>query len=166
MPVIARKKTENFDPLSIAAEIADESLWILERLQPDELVVDVPGHWGQYRFHLCWQADLNLFYLACFLDLKIPDPLPIRLYELLALVNCRLWMGHFDLVEGQWIVFRYALPLQNRNTKEIMSQIEDLMDATIGECETFYAVFGTLLVHNTAPEDALQMGLVDTVGEA
>lgn len=166
MPVIATKKAENFDPLNAAAEIADESLWIWERLRPDELVIDIPGHWGEYRFHLCWQAELNLFYLACFLDLKIPEPLPPRFYELLAMVNCRLWMGHFDLVENQWIVFRYALPLQNRETRDMASQIEELMDTAIGECETFYCVFGTLLTHNTPPEDALQMGLIDTVGEA
>jgi hypothetical protein len=40
------------------------------------------------------------------------------------------------------------------------------MDTIIGECETFYPVFGTLLTHDISPRDALQIGLIDTVGEA
>lgn len=164
--MIVGKKVESFDPLRAAAEIADESLWSWERLRPDELVIDIPGHWGEYRFHLCWQGETRLFYLACFLDLKIPDSLPTGIYELLALINRRLWMGHFDLVDDQWIVFRYALPLQSRKLKDVIPQIEELMDSIIGECETFYPVFGSLLTHGVLPQDALQMGLIDTVGEA
>lgn len=164
--MIGAKKIENFDPLHLAIEIADESLWSWERLRIDELVIDIPGHWGEYRFHLCWQAESQLFYLACFLDLKIPESLPAGIYELLALINRRLWMGHFDLVEGQWIVFRYALPLQSHKSKDVTNQIEELMDTVIGECETFYPVFEALLMHNISPQDALQMSLVDTVGEA
>jgi hypothetical protein len=160
------KKIENIDPLSIATQIADESLWDWERLSPDEVVIDVPGHWGEYRFHLCWQPESHLFYLACFLDVKVPQSLPLGLYELLTLVNRRLWMGHFDLVEDQWIVFRYSLPLQSGESDVVMSRVEELMDTILGECETFYPVFGTLLTHDIPPEEALQIGLIDTVGEA
>lgn len=164
--MIVTKKIENFDPLGVAAAIADDALWNWERLRPDELVIDIPGHWGEYRFHLCWQAESNLFYLACFLDLKIPDPVPVSMYELLMLVNRRLWMGHFDLVDDQWVVFRYALPLSIKKSKDMVPHIEELMDTIIGECETFYPVFGTLLTHGILPQDALQMGLIDTMGEA
>lgn len=164
--MISGKKIESFDPLNAAAKIADASLWRWERLRPDELVIDVPGHWGEYRFHLCWQAEPRLFYLACFLDLKVPEPPPPSLYELLMLVNRRLWMGHFDLVEDEWVVFRYALPLQGYRPKTITPQIEEWMDTIIKECETFYPVFGSLLTHNILPHDALQIGLIDTVGEA
>jgi hypothetical protein len=164
--MITAKKVENFDPLTVATQIADQSLWNWERLRPDELVIDVPGHWGEYRFHLCWQGESHLFYLACFLDLKVPEVVPVGIYELLALINRRLWMGHFDLVEDQWIVFRYSLLLQNKKNGDVLSQVEELMDTIIGECETFYPVFGNLLTHNILPRDALQMGLIDTVGEA
>ena len=164
--MIIAKKIENFDPLSVATGIAEDSFWNWERLHPDELAIDIPGQWGEYRFHLCWQAESCLFYLACFLDLKVPEPLPVGIYELLALVNRRLWMGHFDLIDGQWIVFRYALPLSGKKPKDISSQIETLMDNVIGECETFYPVFGNLLTHGALPQDALQMGLIDTFGEA
>jgi hypothetical protein len=75
-------------------------------------------------------------------------------------------MGHFDLVEDQWIVFRYSLPLQSGESDVVMSRVEELMDTILGECETFYPVFGTLLTHDIPPEEALQIGLIDTVGEA
>jgi len=158
--MIVAKKIENFDPLSVATQIAEDSLWNWERLRPDELIIDIPGHWGEYRFHLCWQAESHLFYLACFLDLKVPEPLPLGIYELLTLIK------NFDLVDDQWIVFRYSLLLQGKKSKEVTPQIEELMETIIGECETFYPVFGTLLTHGTLPQDALQMGLIDTVGEA
>jgi hypothetical protein len=164
--MIIEKKTENFDPLSVAAKLADDALWNWERLRSDELIIDVPGHWGEYRFHLCWQAEARLFYLACFLDLKVPEPVPDSLYELLMRVNRRLWMGHFDLIDDQWIVFRYALPLQGRAPKTITPQIEGLMETIIRECETYYPVFGSLLTHGIPPNDALQMGLIDIMGEA
>ncbi|MBM3468759.1 MAG: hypothetical protein FJX71_04950 [Alphaproteobacteria bacterium] len=164
--MLIAKKVDSFDPLNVAAQIADDSSWSWERLHPDELVIDVPGSWGEYRFHLCWQPESSIFYLACFLDLKFPDPLPTGIYELLGLINRRLWMGHFDLIEDQWIVFRYALPLVERRIKNIVPQIEELIDTIIGECETFYPVFGALLSHGIQPQDALQIGLVDTIGEA
>src|SRR4051812_1618401 len=106
--MIATKKWDSFNPLAAAAAIADESLWDWEQLRTDELIIDIPGHWGEYRFHLCWQEESRIFYLACFLDVKVPDPVPSGLYELLVLVNGRLWMGHFDIVDDQWIAFRYA----------------------------------------------------------
>lgn len=164
--MVAEKKAENLDPLRIAADIADDSLWNWEQLRKDELVMDVPGHWGEYRFHLCWQPGTRVFYLACFLDLKVPDTLPDGICELLMLVNRRLWMGHFDLVEDQWIVFRYALPIRQKKSADVISQVEELIDTILEECETFYPVFGTFLTHGVLPQDALQMGLVDTVGEA
>lgn len=164
--MIVEKKIETFDPLGVATQIADEAMWNWERLRPDELIIDVPGHWGEYRFHLNWQEESHLFYLACFLDLKVPDILPEGIYELLVLVNRRLWMGHFDFVEDQWIVFRYSLLMKSKETNDILPQVEELIDTIIGECETFYPVFGTLLTHDIPPEEALQMGLIDTVGEA
>lgn len=160
------KKYKTPNPLGVAIELADKSLWHWEQLRPDELIVDIPGHWGEYRFHLCWQAESTLFYLASFLDLKVPEPPPSHIYELLALINRRLWIGHFDLVEDQWIVFRYALFLKADELKEVISQVEELMDMIVGECETFYPVFGSLLTHGLPPQEALQMGLLDTVGEA
>lgn len=164
--MIVTRKTEVFDPLKVAADIADEALWSWERLHSDELVIDIPGHWGEYRFHVCWQVETSLFYLACFLDLKVPEKMPEKFYELLVLVNHRLWMGHFDLVDDRWIVFRYALPLLGKQNKATISQVEELMDTIIGECETFYPVFEAFFAHDILPQDALQMGLVDTLGEA
>ncbi len=164
--MITAKKLENSDPLTVATQIADQSLWNWERLRPDELVIDVPGHWGEYRFHLCWQGESHLFYMACFLDLKVPEVIPAGIFELLALVNRRLWMGHFDLIEDQWVVFRYSLLLKNNKNGKFFAQVEELMDTIIGECETFYPVFGNLLTHNVLSHDALQMGLIDTIGEA
>lgn len=166
--MIVTKKVGSFDPLNVAAKIADGSLWAWERLDADELVIDIPGQWSDYRFHLFWQAQSGLLCLACFLDLKVPDPRPIAIYELLALVNRRLWIGHFDLVDDQWVGFRYGLPLMHDRfkNKDMVLQIEGLIDTILGECEVFYPAFGNLLTHDLPPEDALQMGLVDTVGEA
>ncbi len=160
------KKIKNPDPLAAAIELADKSLWHWEQLRADELIVDIPGHWGEYRFHLCWQEESALFYLASFLDLKVPEPSPSSIYELLALINRRLWMGHFDFVEDQWIVFRYALFLKTAKLEDVISQVEELIDMIVEDCETFYPVFGSLLTHGLPPQEALQMGLLDTVGEA
>jgi hypothetical protein len=160
------KKLKNLSPLTAVIEIANRSLWQWQHLRDDELIVDIPGHWGEYRFHLCWQAEPALFYLASFLDLKVPEPVPASVYELLVLINQRLWMGHFDLVENQWIVFRYALFLKIDKWEEVVSQVEELMEMIVEECETFYPVFGSLLTHGLPPQEALQMGLLDTVGEA
>lgn len=164
--MIVTKKIDPSDPLNVAKQIAEKSLWNFESLRHDELIIEIPGHWGEYRFHLCWQPESHIFYLACFLDLKVPEIVPAGIYELLSLINRRLWMGHFDLVEDQWVVFRYSLLLHVKKLTDLKCQLEELIDTIIAECETFYPVFGNLLTHNILPRDALQMGLIDTVGEA
>jgi hypothetical protein len=88
------------------------------------------------------------------------------LYELLALANERLWLGHFDLAAGDTSpAFRYAILLRGIGTASA-EQVEDLVDIAVSECERFYPAFQLLIWGGKSPSDAMEAAMIEPVGEA
>ena len=89
-----------------------------------------------------------------------------EIYELLALVNDSMWLGHFGIWESEGLpMFRHALPLRGAPFLA-PEQVEDLLDVTISECERFYPAFQFLVWGGKNPSDALDAAIIETVGEA
>ena len=132
----------------------------------EELLAEVSGLWCNYRIWFTWQPDLQVLIFSSAFDTKLPEKNRNMLYTLLANINEKLWMGHFDVCSEEHVVtFRHAIPLRGSNgaTSE---QIEDLMDIAISECDRFYPAFQSVMWGGNSCEDAIQIALMDTVGEA
>ena len=87
-------------------------------------------------------------------------------YELLALANERLWLGHFDLAAGDTSpAFRYAVLLRGIGTAS-SEQVEDLVDIAVSECERFYPAFQLVIWGGKPPEEAMATAMIEPVGEA
>jgi hypothetical protein len=152
-------------PLELAEGIAQTNKWHYERLSPDEVVIEITASWTSYYVHLVWRREITMLSLICLPTQELAtSPSPI-LYELLALANQRLWMGHFDLMPNNRLSFRHTLSLRgiNRVTSE---QVEDLIDTAIGEFELFYPAFTDVLTNGRSPDEAIKIALFDIAGEA
>ena len=62
-------------------------------------------------------------------------------------------------------MFRHTLPLRGMHGAS-SEQIEDLMETGLIECDRFYPALQFVLWGNKEPSEALQLALLDTIGEA
>lgn len=154
------------NPLDLAEQVLLDRDWVYDRPETQELIADFAGSWCNYRFWLNWHEAFGALTFSCIMDTKIPEKQFAKVYPLLAKVNEKLWLGHFDLsAEDRCIVFRYAMPLKGGVTLSL-EQIEDLLDIAVAECERFYPAFQSIIWGEKSADSALALALMDTVGEA
>jgi len=144
----------------------DENDWDFDRPSDRELTVQVPGHWCDYSLYFAWNADIAAMHFTCAFDLRVPAGRRAQVHELLALINEKMWLGHFGMWDDEGLpMFRHALLL--RGLREASSeQMEDLVDTAIIECDRFYPAFQYVVWGGKTAADAISASLIETVGEA
>jgi hypothetical protein len=154
------------NPIDMLEELVSVNEWRHERSADEEMVVEFRGQWCEYRMFFVWQEDLGALYFSCLFDMKIPAGKRPPVSELLAMINERLWLGHFDLSSEEMSpMYRHTVLL--RGTSGIVAeQLEDLLETAIGECERFYPAFHFALWGGTKPHEAMEAAMLETVGEA
>jgi hypothetical protein len=154
------------NPLDLAEQLILDRDWLCDRPVDEELVAEVQGSWCNFRIWFAWQPDLNALIFSCAYDIKIPERSRAKIHPLLASVNERMWLGHFDLgSEDGVVMFRHGLLLRG-GQGVTTEQFEDLIDIAISECNRFYPAFQSVLWGGNTVEHALEIALLDTVGEA
>jgi hypothetical protein len=154
------------NPLDIVEQIASAHDWLFDRRSDEEMVVQAPGRWCDYSLYFSWNQDVDAVHFTCAFDMRVVEEKRRAIHELLALINERMWLGHFGLWDEEGLpMFRHALPLRGARgpTPE---QMEDLLDIAIVECERFYPAFQYVLWGGQTATDAVTMAMIDTVGEA
>ena len=154
------------NPLDVAEQIIMDRDWAFDRPDDEELVAEVASAWCNYRIWFTWQPELGVLIFSCAFDTKIPDANRKLVYPLLASINERLWMGHFDISSDEgYITFRHALLLRG-GAGASSEQVEDLLDIAVMECDRFYPAFQSVIWGGRDYTDAVDIALMDTVGEA
>lgn len=154
------------NPLDVIEQIAIANDWEYQRHNDDELVAVLAGQWCTYRIWYSWHADMGVLHVACALDVKVPANKRAGLYQLLALANEKLWLGHFDHWSEEKVpVFRHAVLVRDGQPPGA-ELLEDLTEIALGECERFFPAFQFHLWGGKAPGEALTAALLETEGEA
>jgi hypothetical protein len=153
------------NPLDIVEQIVAANDWAFDRRSDSEMAVEAPGRWCDYGLFFCWSHEISAMHFTCAFDLKVPEKRG-ALYELLALANERLWIGHFGMEsEDGMPVFRHAVLLRGAPGASAES-LEELVDIAITECERFFPAFQFVLWGGKTPQDALAAAMLECVGEA
>ncbi len=154
------------NPLDIVEEIVAANQWPFDRTSEDELVVEITGKWCDYRLYFMWRDDLSALHFTCAFDARVPDTRRREVHDLLALVNEKLWLGHFDVsLEEGMPMFRHTVPLRGLSGASV-EQLEDLVDSAFTECERFYPAFQFVIWGGKGAHEAIAAALFETVGEA
>jgi hypothetical protein len=154
------------NPIDLVEEIVLANEWAHDRTSDEEMVVEVTGRWCDYRLFFVWQEEISAMHFSCAFDMKVPKPRRVAVYELLAQVNEKLWLGHFDVAsDDNSPAFRHAVLLRGAVGASV-EQIEDLVDIALSECERFYPAFQLVVWGGKNAEDALTAAMIDPVGEA
>ncbi len=154
------------NPLDLVEEIVIANEWPFERAGDDELVVEIGGRWCDYRLFFFWQAEVSAMQFSCQLDMKVQTNRRRPVNDLLAEINGRMWVGHFDLDgEANTPVFRQTLLLRGA-PGATAEQLEDLVEIGLSESDRFYPAFQFVIWGGKSATEAVAASLLDTMGEA
>jgi hypothetical protein len=154
------------NPLDMLEQIVTANDWVFDRRTDEEMAAEAPGQWCDYGLYFNWSHEISAMHFTCTFDLKVPEKRRAALYELLALANERLWIGHFGMNSDDGMpVFRHSVLLRGAPGASAES-LEDMVDIAITECERFFPAFQFVLWGGKAPNDALAAAMLECVGEA
>jgi hypothetical protein len=154
------------NPLDIIEQIIAANEWSFERRSDGEMAAEAPGKWCNYALYFSWSQEISAMHFCCAFDLKVPSEQRDKLFELLAMANERLWIGHFGLESEEGMpVFRHSVLLRGAPGASAES-LEDMVDIALTECERFFPAFQFVLWGGKRPEEAMQAAMLECVGEA
>ena len=162
----ARERERATNPLDVLEQIVTANEWAFDRRSDGEMAAEAPGKWCDYGLFFSWSPEISAMHFSCAFDLKVPPEGRHKLFELLALANEKLWIGHFGLESEEGVpVFRHSVLLRGAPSASAES-LEDMVDIALTECERFFPAFQFVLWGGKSPADALQAAMLDCVGEA
>jgi hypothetical protein len=154
------------NPLDVLEQIVTANDWAFDRRSDCEMAAEAPGKWCDYGLYFSWSHEISAMHFTCSFDLKVPEKRRPALYELLALGNEKLWIGHFGMDSDDGMpVFRHSVLLRGASGASSES-LEDMVDIAITECERFFPAFQFVLWGGKTPNDAMQAAMLECVGEA
>ena len=160
---------ENFEflnPIDVVEDVIHAKKWTFSRADEHELVAEIASKWCLYRLYFTWSEKIKAISYTITFDLKFPHNKSKEAHELLALINEKLWIGHFDITSKNGIpAYRHTV-LSLSESEMLHHQLEDLVDIAIYECEKYYPAFQLVLFENTEPSKALSVSTFDTIGRA
>lgn len=153
------------NPLDLVEQLVSANEWLFERPSDEELAVSVEGQWNRYQLWFAWRQDLGVLQFTCAFDMKVPSHRFADVCMLLAHINERMWVGHFDLcADDGMLMFRQASMLAEGQATAV--QIEELVEVALLECERVFPAFMFLVWGGKTPEQALEAAMLETSGEA
>ena len=156
----------NQNPIDIIEDVIHSKKWAFSRAANHELVAEIATNCCQYRLYFSWSEQIKAINFTVTFDLKFPKSKSKSVYEFLALVNEKLWIGHFDITSKNGIpAYRHTVFESQRN-EMFYNQLEDLVDIAIYECEKYYPAFQLLLFDGSCPKEALEFCIIDVLGRA
>ncbi len=162
----AKNLAPAYNPIDLVENIFSSRSFELERRGLNEVVVEVQGKWNNMLLFFAWEASMNCMHISCLMDIETKIEDRSKIFELLALINEELWVGHFSYwTEQNTPVFKHSLFLNNEDDF-FEDKIEQMIDIAIKECERMYPVFKVVLTKGMEPKQALYPMLMETAGQA
>ena len=154
------------NPIDIVEEVIYQKKWSFSRADEYELVADISSKWCQYRLYFTWSENIKAISFTITFDLKFPQNKIGKAYELIGLINEKLWLGHFDITSKNGIpAFRHTI-LSNADSDFLHEKLENLVDIAIYECEKYYPAFQHVLFDEVEPSESLLFTNFEVLGSA
>jgi hypothetical protein len=152
--------------LDIVETMARKNEWPFERVNEHEVTLLVRGKWTDYRVSFSWMVGFEALHIATAFDIKVPERSQAEVQKLLAMINARLWVGHFDLwFEDGTVLHRHSLVLAG-GAEATKSQCEVLLASGLEACERYYQAFQFVVWAGEGAKEAMEAALFETAGQA
>ncbi|MDZ7587999.1 MAG: YbjN domain-containing protein [Parasphingorhabdus sp.] len=152
-------------PVDMLSAFFEARGWQIEERSEEEISLHIKGSWTSYMLRAIWRREDQVLQLLLLPELRVPEDRRAAVYEVLALINEQLWLGHFDIwSDNSMVVFRHAMILGAGMLS--VEQAQSIVDSAIDEWERFYPVFQFILWSDKTPREAIDHAMIDTQGEA
>src|SRR5690606_12771167 len=92
----ANEEADDAAPVEMLAQLFDAHGWPCEFVNDDEICGEIQGSSATYQVRGIWRTEDSVLQLLCLTEIRVPEAQSKAAYELLAMVNEQLWIGHFD----------------------------------------------------------------------
>lgn len=140
--------------------------WPFEAVSNEEMTGQIQGSWAKYQLRCVWRSEDNVLQLLCLPDIHVSAEKRSAAYELLAMVNEQMWLGHFDVWSNVGVLLYRNGAMLGDDGLLSLDQAQALVESAVEECDRFYPAFQFVLWGDKSPRDALECALVDAAGEA
>lgn len=131
-----------------------------DRRKQGELVAEVQGKWDNMLIFFAFEEHMRCLHISCLLNIETATVDRSKMFELLALLNENLWLGHFSYWSEQKMpIFKHSMILQD-DEELFVDKIGKIIELAIMECERVYPIFNAVMRQNVPPEQALYTGMV------
>lgn len=154
------------DPIDLIEEMAQASDLEAQRVDADEVHVCLTGSWRDISMWFAWREEAQVLQIGAPLELKVPAERSVEVHKLLALVNERLWIGHFDLWgdEGGLIYRNGAVLAEGQGMAP--GQAEILLRGAMEAFDRYYPAFNYVIWGGKTAKDAMAACILEPVGSA
>lgn len=154
------------DPIDLIEEMAQASDLEAQRVDDDEVHVCLTGSWRDISMWFAWREEAQVLQIGAPLELKVPNERSVEVHKLLALVNERLWIGHFDLWgdEGGLIYRNGAVLAEGQGMAP--GQAEILLRGAMEAFDRYYPAFNYVIWGGKTARDAMAACILEPMGSA
>lgn len=128
----------------------------------DEITIHLED--ARYIMTAIWKPDYDVLYFSCDIGLIVSEDKYLAVADVLAKINERVWIGHFDFLSGHNRII-YSLPIPFISSLLIEEElIESIFQIVTNECSRCYHCF-EIVLHDAAEPNCSAL-FMDAVGEA
>ncbi|WP_334165070.1 YbjN domain-containing protein [Phenylobacterium sp.] len=153
------------DPLDVVEHVLTAENLPFDRTEDGDLAFALAGDWKDYELWFAWRPEGDCLQLCLSMDLAVAKDQRQAAQELIAAINPRVWLGHFELWEDGEIIFRHGMALMT-GEQPSLAQAAAMIDVAVEAGDRFYPAFDFLVRGSKSPQDAIAACMFETVGEA
>jgi hypothetical protein len=153
------------DPLDVVEHVLAAENLPFDRTEDGDLAFTLAGDWKDYELWFAWRPEGDCLQLCLSMDLTIAKEQREAAHELIASINPRVWLGHFELWEDGEIIFRHGMALMT-GEQPSLAQAAAMIDVAVEGADRFYPAFDFLVRGSKSPQEAIAACMFETVGEA
>jgi hypothetical protein len=153
------------DPLDVVEHVLTAENLPFDRTEDGDLAFTLAGDWKDYELWFAWRPEGDTLQLCLSMDLAVPKAARATAMELIATINPRVWLGHFELWEDGEIIFRHGMALMT-GEQPTLAQAAAMIDVSVEAADRFFPAFDFLLRGAKTPQEAIAACMFETVGEA
>lgn len=128
------------NPINTVEEILTAQGWDFERLNEDEILLEVSGDNGNYDLQFTWQESVSALQMSIKTDIQYSQYQYSDAASVISAINSKMWLGHFEISQDQLCpTFRYACFMRGMTSFNGADYLADIMEVALLSCEKHYA---------------------------
>jgi hypothetical protein len=153
------------DPLDVVEHVLTAENLDFDRTDDGDLAFALTGDWKDYELWFAWRPEADCLQLCLSLDVRAKKSKRGAAYELVSMINQRVWLGHFEVwAEDGEVVFRHAMALATGD-RPTLAQAASMIDTAVEAADRFFPAFDFML-KGKSPTDAIAACMFETIGSA